>query len=108
MAIRPTDLQVSFVQTIQNPPIQQRAEEAPRTNQAAAQAQFESKATERTETVGESKEARGNRIEVGDRQREQQEGKGRKRERNPGEPFEEVVEEAAGLGERQHLIDFTA
>lgn len=107
MAIRPTDLQNAFVQTIQTPPIQQRAEEAPRTNQAAAQAQFESKTTERNETIAQSKEARGNRIEVGERQRER-ERKGRKRERQPGDPFEEVVEEAAGLGEPEHLIDFTA
>jgi hypothetical protein len=107
MAIRPTDLQASFVQAVQNPPLAQRAEEAPRQAQAAAQAAFVSQTAERNETIAQTGDAQGNKI--GDRPPDRdQPGGGRKRERKPGDPFEEVLEEAAGLGEPSHLIDFTA
>src|SRR5271169_6308614 len=111
MAIRPTDLQNAFNQTILNQPISQRAEEAPHAAQAAQQAAFVAKTEERNETVAETGNARGNRIEVGERapDREPGGGSGRKRERKPGDPFEEVVEDAAGLSDgTPHLIDFTA
>ena len=107
MAIRPTDLQASIVQAVQNQPLGQRAEEAPRQAQAAAQAAFVNNTAERNETIAQTGDAQGNKI--GDRppDRDQPNGR-RKRERKPGDPFEDVVEEAAGLGEPSHLIDFTA
>ena len=110
MAIRPTDFQLQYAQQIQTPPTVQRVEEAPHANQAAAQTQFENKVTERNETISESGEARGNKIEVGERAPDREAGgKGRKRERKPGDPFDEVVEEDAGLSDGEpHLIDFTA
>lgn len=110
MAIRPTDLQNAINQTILTQPIGQRAEEAPRAAQAAAQAAFVAHTEERNERVSETGDAKGNRIEVGDRKPDQEAGaKGRKRERRPGDPFEEVVDEDAGLSDGQpHLIDFTA
>ena len=52
MAIRPTDLQNAFNQTILNQPISQRAEEAPHAAQAAQQAAFVAKTEERNETCG--------------------------------------------------------
>ncbi len=106
MAIRPADLQLSYMNTAQNPPVAQRAEEGPRTAQAAAQAAFVADTTKRNETIGESTNAQGNKINVNDRDADRQQQE--QRERKPGDPFEEVVEEAAGLGEPQHLIDFTA
>jgi hypothetical protein len=108
MAIRPTDLQASIVQAVQNQPLGQRAEEAPRQAQAAAQAAFVNNTAERNETIAQTGDAQGNKI--GDRppDRDGQGGGRRKRERKPGDPFEEVVEEAAGMGEPSHLIDFTA
>jgi hypothetical protein len=111
MAIRPTDLQTSFNQTLLNPPIEQRVEEGPRAVQNAAQAQFVAHTEERNERVAESTEAKGNRIEVGERAPDREAGgKGRKRERKPGDPFEETVDDAAGLTDdgTPHLIDFTA
>jgi len=107
MAIRPTDLQASIVQAVQNPPLAQRAEEAPRQAQAAAQAAFVNQTAERNETIAQTGDAQGNKI--GDRPPDRDEqGRRRKRERKPGDPFDEVVEEAAGMGEPSHLIDFTA
>jgi hypothetical protein len=110
MAIRPTDLQNSINQTILNQPINQREEEAPRAAQAAAQAQFVAHTAQRNESVAETGNARGNQIEIGERAPDREAGgKGRKRERKPGDPFDEVVEEDAGLSDGQpHLIDFTA
>lgn len=111
MAIRPADLQSALIVSTQAPPVQQRAEQAPATAQAAAQSAFVSKTNERNERVAETTDAKGNKIEVNDRQRDEQQpgGKGRKRERRPGDPFDEVVDEAAGLSDgTAHLIDYTA
>jgi hypothetical protein len=110
MAIRPTDLQNAINQTILTPPIGQRAEEAPRAAQNAAQAQFVAHTEERNEKVAESGDAKGNRIEVGERAPDREQGKGGKRRRAPGNAFDETVDEAAGLTDdgEPHLIDFTA
>jgi hypothetical protein len=107
MAIRPTDLQLAIVQTAQNPPLAQRAEEGPRQAQVAAQAAFVAQTSERNESIAQTRDAQGNKI--GDREPDRQGGQERKkRERKPGDPFDEVVEEAAGFGEPSHLIDYTA
>ena len=108
MAIRPTDLQVSIVQTVQNPPLTQRAEEGPRQNQLAAQATFVQQMDRRNESIAQTGEASGNKI--GDREAggQQAADERKKRQRKPGDPFGEEVDEASGLGEPAHLIDFTA
>jgi hypothetical protein len=109
MAIRPTDLQSALIVSTQAPPVQQRAEAQSSIAQGAAQAAFAAKTDERNERVAETADAKGNRIEVKDRQQDQPDGKGRKRERKPGDPFDEVVEEAAGLSDgTAHLIDYSA
>lgn len=111
MAIRPTDLQIALIAQTASPPLQQRAETTAVIAQGAAQAEFVAKTQERTERVAETTDLKGNRIEVGDREQDRQEpgGQGRKRERKPGDPFEEVVDEAAGLADGPaHLIDFSA
>jgi len=107
MAIRPTDLQNSIVQAVQSPPIAQRAEEAPRQAQLAAQAQFVSETSQRNESIAQAGGAEGNKV--GDREAGREQPQGRKRERKPGDPFEDVVDDAAGpVGEPAHLIDFSA
>jgi hypothetical protein len=110
MAIRPTDLQSALIVSTQAPPSQQRLEQAPAAAQAAQQAAFVGKADERNERVAETTDLQGNRIGVKEReQSDQQGGQGRKRERKPGDPFDEVVEEAAGLSDgTAHLIDYSA
>ena len=109
MAIRPTDLQSALIVSTQAPPVLQRAETAPSIAQGAAQAEFVAKTEERCERVTETTDAKGNRIEAREQPDQQQGGKGRKRERKPGDPFDEVVEEAAGLSDgTPHLIDYTA
>ena len=110
MAIRPTDLQLSIVSQVQTPPIAQRAEEGPRAAQVAAQAVFAAQTQERNEKVAETDHLQGNRIEVGERERnEQGEPHGQRRRRRPGMPFEEPASESAvDPGEPPHLIDFTA
>ena len=109
MAIRPADLQTVLIASTQTPPTQQRAEDAPRVSQGAAQAQFVAQTEQRNERVAESGDAKGNRIELKDREQERQQGQGRRRQRRPGDPFEEVVDEAAGLTDgTPHLIDYTA
>ncbi len=106
MSIRPADLQLAYAQAVQSPPIAQRAEEGPRQAQLAAQAAFVNETSARNETIGSTSDAQGNRIGVRDRNAERE--RPRKRERRPGDPFEEVVDEAAGLGEPAHIVDFTA
>ena len=109
MAIRPADLQSALIVSTQAPPTAQRAEAAPGLAQGASQAAFISKSDERNDLVAETGDAKGNRIEVGDRPQDQPGGKGKKRERKPGDPFDEVVEEAAGLSDgTPHLIDYSA
>jgi hypothetical protein len=109
MAIRPTDLQLSVVSQLQTPPIAQRGEEGPRAAQVAAQATFAAQAEQRNERVAETSDLQGNRIEVGERERDDQGQSQGRRRRRPGMPFEEPAAEAAtDPGEPPHLIDFTA
>ncbi|HEY4440819.1 MAG TPA: hypothetical protein VGN14_10200 [Candidatus Elarobacter sp.] len=106
MAIRPTDIQGAIWQAVQTAPINQRAQEAPREAQQVAQQAFAAHVAEREETVEESAEGLGNRIDANaDREKG---GADEHARREPRNAFEEVVEEAAGYGEPAHLIDFTA
>jgi len=107
MAIRPTDIQGAIWQASQTAPLAQRAEEAARTAQQTAQASFAAQVQEREERVNQAGAALGNRI---DPNAERRSG-GDADEPRDGEPrntFEEAVDEAAGLDEPPHLIDFTA
>ena len=107
MAIRPTDIQGAIWQASQTAPLTQRAEEAPRAAQAAAQQAFAAHVQEREETVNETGQVLGNRVDANDR-REGRGAKGEPKKRRPKTPFQETVDEAAGLDEPPHLIDFTA
>jgi hypothetical protein len=106
VAINPTDIQGAIWQATQTAGLNQRAQEGPREAQAVAQAAFAAHAQEREETVEETQESLGNRVDAN----AERDGRGAAydQERQGGGPFEEVVEEAAGLGEPRHLIDFTA
>jgi hypothetical protein len=109
MAIRPTDLSLSIASQVQTPPLAQHAEEAPRNAQNAAQAVFAAQTEQRNETVAETGNLRGNRIEVGERERnDQQEPQGRRRRRAAAPAQEPVAESSVDPGEPPHLIDFTA
>jgi hypothetical protein len=106
VAIRPTDIQGAILQAVQTAPLNQRAQEAPREAQAAAQAAFAAHVSEREQTVAEAAKSLGNKVDSNaDREQrrdaEQRDGK-------PRNAFEDVVDEAAGLDEHAHLIDFTA
>jgi len=106
VAIRPTDIQGSIWQASQTAPLTQRAEEAPRAAQQAAQASFAAQVQQREERVAGSGEALGTRI---DPNAERDRGGGHEpQERRARNPFEESVDEAAGLDEPPHLIDVTA
>ncbi len=107
MAIRPTDLQGSIIQSVQSAQVAQRSEEAPQQAALAAQASFASKLQQREESIAESGEVDGNRVSA-EGGREQPGFQRKRRQPGGGETFEEVVEEEAGLGEPAHLIDFTA
>jgi len=106
VAIRPTDIQGAIWQAVQTAPLNQRAQEAPREAQAAAQAAFAAQVVERQETIDEAAESLGNRVDANaerDARGEAHERDGKRRM-----PFEDVVDEAAGFDEPRHLIDFTA
>ena len=107
MAIRPTDLQGAIWQASQTAPLAQRAEEAPRVAQQAAQASFAAQVQLREERIGESGEALGNKIDTNAERGGNGEGY-EPQERQPRGAFEEAVDEAAGFAEPPHLIDFTA
>jgi hypothetical protein len=105
VAIRPTDIQGAIWQASQTAPLTQRAEDAPRAAQQAAQAAFAAQVEEREERVGETTEALGNRVDANaerDARGDTYEPSDQRR------AFHEVVDEAAGLDEPPHLIDFTA
>ena len=106
MAIRPTDIQGSIWQASQTAPLVQRAEEAARTAQQAAQASFAAQVQEREERVNETGEALGTRIDPN----AERDGRGDSYEpHDQGRaPFQQAVDEAAGVEESSHLIDFTA
>ena len=106
MAIRPTDLQGAIWQASQTAPLAQRAEEAPRVAQQAAQASFAAQVQLREERVSDTGEALGNKIDANAERGGNGEGY-EPQERQP-RAFEEAVDEAAGFGEPPHLIDFTA
>ena len=107
MAIRPTDIQGAIWQAVQTAPITQRAQEAPREAQQVAQQAFAAHVAEREETIEESGESLGNRIDA-NAEREKGNAEDHEARRQPRSAFEEVVDEAAGFGEPAHLIDFTA
>jgi hypothetical protein len=104
VAIRPTDIQGSIWQASQTAPLTQRAEEAPRTAQAAAQNAFAADAEKRSETVDETRKGQGNRIDANAERRRGDEDEPRERKRRGG--LEEVVDD--GRDEPPHLIDVTA
>jgi hypothetical protein len=109
VAIRPTDLQGSIIQSVQSAQLAQRNEDAAQLGAQAAQATFASKLQQREESIAESSEVGGNRVSAdGGREQPGFQRKRRKAAEGGGESFEEVVEEEAGLGEPTHLIDFTA
>jgi hypothetical protein len=107
MAIRPTDIQGSIWQASQTAPLTQRAEDAPRAAQQAAQASFAAHVQEREERVSEVDEGLGTRIDPN----AEREGRGdtyEPHDREARAAFQQVVDETAGLDEPSHLIDFTA
>jgi hypothetical protein len=109
MSIRPIDLQSSYYTAAQNAGNQARAEAAPAAAQAAAQAAFAAKAEERAESVAALEEAQGSKVEVTpDGGGNAGGGREYHERKHPATPFEEVVEDAAGYGEQEHFIDFTA
>ena len=105
MVIRPTDIQGAIWQSTQTAALTQRAEEAPRLAQQAAQASFAAQVQEREERVAELDEALGSRIDPN----AERDGQGDTYEPHDRKPvFRQVVDDAAGLDEPEHLIDFTA
>jgi hypothetical protein len=105
VAIRPTDIQGAIWQASQTAPLTQRAEEGPRLAQQAAQASFAAHVQEREERVAELDEALGNRVDAN----AERDGRGDTYEPHDRAPvFRQAVDEAAGLDEPEHLIDFTA
>jgi hypothetical protein len=106
VAIRPTDIQASIWQAVQTAPIVQRAEESARLSQAAAQTAFVNQTEVREERVGETDKAVGNKVDPN--AEHHQDADDQPHQRRHASAFEETVDEAAGLDEPPHLIDFTA
>src|ERR1700684_4033878 len=107
MAIRPTDIQGAIWQASQTAPLAQRAEEAARTAQQTAQASFAAQVNERKDGVNEAGEALGNRVDP-DAERQWNGDMYEPHDGQPRNAFEVAVDDAAGLDEPPHLIDFTA
>jgi hypothetical protein len=106
VAIRPIDIQAAIFQASQTAPIIQRAEESARLSQAAAQTAFVNQTEVREERVGQTDKVLGNKIDPN--AEHHQDAEYEPQERRHANAFEETVDEAAGLDEPQHLIDFTA
>jgi len=110
VAIRPVDLQATIFQSTVTAQTQRTAELAPQTAQAVAQQQFADKLEERTETVHETEELEGNRVEEKqEHDRQSADGRSQRRRRQPGEPLDELENSVLSGGVAgEHLIDFTA
>jgi len=108
MSIRPADIQASIYQATQTASTNARAEEAPHAAQLNAQASFVAAVQERQERIADTGNAGGNRVNARPDREQQDLPERKKRPRQPGEPFDEVVHEAAGDGEAEHMIDYTA
>jgi hypothetical protein len=112
MAIRPVDLQANILNAAQTAGIQRQAEVAAQTAQNLSAQQFAAKTEERSETVQETQELQGNRVEER-KEPAQQDPRGRRgKARTPGQPFqgieEGVLDEGTAGVDGDHLIDFTA
>ncbi len=108
MSIRPIDLQAGYYTASQTAAQTQRREEAPQNAQLTAQAAFAAKTEARAESVAGLEEAQGAKVEVGPDGRNAGGGDSAHERKRNATPFEEVVEDAAGYGEHEHFIDFTA
>jgi hypothetical protein len=108
VAIRPTDIQAVIWQSTLNAPVTQRAEENARLAQAAAQNAFVNQTDVREETVHETGKALGNKIDPNAQHQRQNAEEEVFDEHGDRGAFEDVVDQAAGLDEPPHLIDFTA
>jgi len=107
VAIRPTDIQGSIWQASQTAPLTQRAEDAPRAAQQAAQASFAAHVEEREERIAESGEVLDNRIDPN----AERDGGGdtyEPDERRRGAAFAQAAAPEPDVDEPPHLIDFTA
>lgn len=106
--IRPIDLQNAILQSIQNAPAVQRAEEGPWLAAQAAQAAFAAEITKRDESVAAIPKVVNGRIGAkSDKERDRERGSSRKR--TPLESLEDViVDDGGSVGEPPHLIDFSA
>ena len=107
MAIRPVDLQGAIFQQTQTGAVAKAAEDAPRAAQVAAQQQFVQQLEHRQESVAETGNLEGNKVN-GDTER-QGDGTGyRRRERKHA--GEKVAEDTVELTQFEggHTIDFTA
>jgi hypothetical protein len=105
--IRPIDLQNSILSN-QGAVAVQRAQEGPRLDAQAAQAAFAAELVHRDETVAPATEVLGNRVGAKPHGGEHP---GEKRQRHPAAetPFEQLVDDAAGLSEEApHIVDLTA
>jgi hypothetical protein len=108
MAIRPSDLQSTIIQSVVSSSLAQRAEQGPQNAAQTAQAQFAAALTEREESVQATGDVEGNKVQARpDPERETPQGRKRRRPAHEG-TFEEVVDEASGTDEPPHLIDFRA
>lgn len=95
------------MQSIGNAPAVQRADEGSRLAAQATQSAFAAELTHRDESIAATSEASGNRI--GAKPEERRERRSADKKRAPRTPFEEIVDDAAGVaGELAHLIDVSA
>lgn len=104
MAIRPTDLQGAIWQASQTAPLIQRAEDASRAAQQAAQASFAAQVQEREERVDGAGEVLGNRVDPNAERRSGGDGY----ESPDGRPRDGFGAGDEAGDEPLHLIDVTA
>ena len=107
MAIRPTDIQGAIWQASQTAALAQRAEEAPRVAQQAAQASFAAHLDVREERVNESGEVLGARVDANAERDARGEGYEPREGAERRAPFA-AGDAAANDDDPPHLIDFTA
>ena len=109
MAIRPVDLQSAIVQQVQTAALTRQQEEAPRMAQVASQIAFEHDLTKREESIQAADHGEAGSKVQPRKEREPGDGRRKKRERLPGEPFDADEEaEFPVLTASEHLIDFSA
>jgi hypothetical protein len=108
MAIRPVDLQLSYMAAPQNAAVLSSAQEGPQAAQQAAAAAFAAEAARREEQIGEPVKAQGAKVRAREERDPAGEDASQQQGRRGTQERKKTPEPLQFAGEGEHFIDVTA